>query len=72
MIIDEAGLRWQLLASAQGPRDEECVQRMCVQHPRITSLTQRPNADADYVTSYHVDGLAQIYHTPCEALQGVW
>jgi hypothetical protein len=71
VILDEAGLRWQILRSAMGPHGEECVQRGCVQHKRITSLTQRPNADAGYVTLYYVDGLANQYHTPAEALRAM-
>lgn len=63
---------WRQVRNDIDPRyGGECIERQCVQHDRLTSLTQRPNQESEFVTTYHVDGLAQIYHTPGEALQAL-
>lgn len=71
LIIDEHGLTWRQTAP---PRIDqryggECIERTCVQHPRVTQLVQRPNREADWVTTYVVDGIqAQYWHTAAEAI----
>lgn len=70
MISDEVGLSWSCVRIEHGPRGEELRESRC-QHPRLVKLVQRPSQDADWVETYHVEGLAQVYHTPSQALQAL-
>ena len=70
MIADEHGLIWR-----QQRRDidqrygGECIVRVCQQYPRVTQVVQRPNREAEWVTTFHVEGIAaQHWPTAAEAI----
>ena len=68
MICDEAGVIWRCVRVLHGPRGEQLVEYDCPGRPRLHRLVQRQSEDAPYVESYHVEGLAQVYRTPHEAV----
>jgi hypothetical protein len=42
----------------------------CVEQPRVYRLMQRSNEDADWIVSYHVEGIpAQVYHSAEDAVE---
>jgi hypothetical protein len=68
MIADEAGCVWRCVRVAHGPRGEQLLEYDCPGRPRLRRMVQRPTADGPLIESYHVQGLAQVYHTPGEAV----
>lgn len=51
-----------------GARGSRMQMHRCIEHPRITSLAQKASHDAQWVTTYHVDGIANHFPTITEAL----
>lgn len=72
MILTEPGVHWRRSLEVTGPRGEVCVRYDCVEYPRLYSLKQRPNDDAEWRTLFYVQGIAaQHYLTPTEALEAM-
>lgn len=69
-ILDEHGLFWRQQRRDIDPRyGGECIVRVCQQYPRVTQVVQRPNREAEWITTYHCAGLtAQHWHTAAEAI----
>lgn len=63
-------LTWHLIEQRMDPpTGGECSECQCDQHPRVSRLTQRPNRDAEWITTYEVAGIAaQHYASAAEAL----
>lgn len=53
---------------ADGARGAHMQQHRCVEHPRIHVLKQKASHDAPWVTTVHVDGIANHFPTINEAL----
>lgn len=70
MILDEDGVLWEQIDHRIDQRyGGECVVHSCVSHPRVTRMTQRPNLEAEWLTTYHCDGIvAQHWSTAAEAI----
>jgi len=68
VILDESGLTWQRTAMGDGARGATFSEYRCVEHPRLTRLTQRANHDAELVETYSVEGIGNYYHSAVEAL----
>jgi hypothetical protein len=43
----------------------------CVEHPRITVLAQKASHDAPWVTTFHVEGIANHFETIGQALKAM-
>lgn len=54
-----------------GARGARMQMHRCVEHPRITSLAQKASHDAPWVTTFHVDGIANHFQTIDEAVQAL-
>jgi hypothetical protein len=62
-------LDWDFVSlGMNGVSGGECSEHRCRQFPRVTRLVQRPNKDEDWITTFHVDGLVNYYHSADEAL----
>ena len=59
---------WSELQSATGPHGEYCQVWRCDEHPRVTRIRQRANADAEWVDLFYVEGLANHWHTVEDAI----
>ncbi len=68
---DEHGLTWRCISHALGPGGERCTRYACVGQPRLERLVQCV-AGGELTESYHVAGLAQVYHSPGEAVAAMW
>lgn len=71
MIVTESGLLWRRAHGGHGPRTEEFVEFVWDGNPRLSRIVQRPNHEEPFVTTYHVQGLAQIYRTVEDALEAL-
>ena len=72
MILDEAGLTWRY-ESTEAVNDTGGLMRLyrCVEHPRITKIVQRPHRDEPWVERYYVQGLANWWRMPRNALEAL-
>lgn len=72
MILAD-GLNWHRVLSQSDPETGgECVSYRCVEHRRVLWMRQRPHRDAEWVTTYSVDGIAaQYYASADEAIQAM-
>lgn len=62
-------LDWDFVSlEMDGTTGGECTEHVCRQHPRLTRLVQRPNRDAEWITTYHVRDVSNYYATPEAAL----
>jgi hypothetical protein len=68
MIVDEPGVTWRCVRAARGPRGEQLLEYDSPGRPRLRRMVQRPTPNGPVIESYHVQGLAQVYHTPGEAV----
>jgi hypothetical protein len=68
----DADLTWDLLSlEMDGASGGECAEYRCSQCPRLTRLLQRPNRDADWVETYHVEGVSNYYHSAAAAIEAM-
>jgi hypothetical protein len=71
-ICDGDGLTWSLTSIyMDGATGGECTEYQCRDHDRLTMMMQRPNSDADWTTTYHVDGILNYYQTAAEAIEAM-
>lgn len=61
-------LSWRATLFGDGARGAAVQMYQCVEHPRLTMISQRASHDAPWVTTFHVDGLANHWGTAAEAL----
>lgn len=73
MISDENGFQWfRVLQQRDEATGGECTTYRCAEHSRLLRLVQRPNKDAPFTITYHVEGIAaQHYEGAGEALQAM-
>lgn len=61
-------LSWRAALFADGARGAAMQTFRCVEYPTLTMVSQRPSGDAPFVTTFHVDGIANHWPTAEEAL----
>lgn len=67
MLLIE-GLNWRRTHHAREDHGSECVRYDCVEHPRVFMLMQRTDPLAPWVESFHVERLANHWHSAPEAI----
>lgn len=62
-------ITWTLALHSIGPHGEVFEQHRCTEHPRLLMVVQRPSPEAEFIVTYHVEGIpAQHWRTAEEAL----
>ena len=62
-------LTWTCSLHSIGPHQEVFEQHVCAEHPRLLMIVQRPSPDAEFIVTYHVQGIeAQHWSTAAEAI----
>ena len=51
-----------------GARGARMQMHQCIEHPRITKIAQKASHAAEWVVTFHVDGIANHFPTFLEAL----
>jgi hypothetical protein len=64
-------LTFQATLFADGARGARMQEHRCVEHPRLRVLKQKQSHDAPWVTTFHIDGIANHFASLTEALKAL-